>query len=578
MELLDYDIIVLGSGIAGLTSAIHASRESGGKKSIALVSKLHVMRSHSVAAEGGISGVLYPDTDNDSEKLHAYDTIKGSDYLADQDAVEILVKGAPEEIKFFDHIGVPWNRREGGKISQRAFGGMSIPRTAFAADKTGFFMMRALYDELLTYDNVEVFNERFATKLVVEKNRADGVIAFNIENGNFEAFRAGETIIATGGASRMYGFTTNSYSNTGDGTAMAYREGIALKDMEFVQFHPTALIPSGILITEAARGEGGYLKNSNGARFMIDYAKSKMELAPRDIVSRAIISEINAGRGFTDEDSGLEYVHLDLRHLGSSKIDEKLPMIKEMTIKMLRLDPSTDEIPVRPAAHFTMGGIHTNIDGAALNQSEKPIIGLWAVGECACVSIHGANRLGSNSLSQCSVWGRRVGTIAGRWHKDSATQKSSFMEIAENEEKSILEVIDSEGDVNPYEIRDSMHRIMDKYMYVYRNTNGMNVARNELAKLKTKLKDIYVQDRGRLYNTNLREVLEIMNLLDLAQVTVECAIRRRESRGAHVVLEYPKRDDKHWLKHTLAYMSGNKVKVAYIPVKIRGWKPEERRY
>ena len=482
MEILDYDVLILGSGIAGLTAAIHAHRGSKGRVSIAVVSKLHVMRSHSVAAEGGISGVLYPGLDNDTEKLHAYDTVKGSDYLADQDAVDVLVKGAPNEIKFFDHIGVPWNRREEGKIMQRPFGGMSVPRTAFAADKTGFFMMRALYDEVLSYKDVTIFNEHFATSLIIKKGAGSGFVAIDLATGTTKAFRSKSLIIATGGASRVYGFTTNSYSNTGDGTAMAYRAGLPLKDMEFVQFHPTALIPSGILITEAARGEGGYLVNSEGKRFMENYAKSKMELAPRDIVSRSIITEINQGRGFTDRESGLKYVHLDLRHLDSKKIDERLPMIKEITIKMLKLDPSEEPIPIRPATHFTMGGIHTDINGRVMLDKDKASVGIWAAGECACVSVHGANRLGSNSLSQCSVWGRITGTEAAR-HAESGGRisRKDFEEIAEREAAKVDIIFEGTGDVNPYEIRDQLHDTMDNHMYVYRNMKEMKII-SEVAK------------------------------------------------------------------------------------------------
>ncbi len=578
MDVLDYDVLILGSGIAGLTAAIHAQRSSKGKVSIAIVSKLHVMRSHSVAAEGGISGVLYPGLDKDSEKLHAYDTVKGSDYLADQDAVEVLVKGAPNEIKFFDHIGVPWNRREEGRIMQRPFGGMSIPRTAFAADKTGFFMMRALYDEILSCKNVTIFNEHFATSLIMENGKAAGFVAIDLSNREVKAFKSKSLIIATGGASRVYGLTTNSYSNTGDGTAMAYRSGIPLKDMEFVQFHPTALIPSGILITEAARGEGGYLVNSEGKRFMETYAKSKMELAPRDIVSRSIITEINEGRGFTDKESKMKYVHLDLRHLDSKKIDERLPMIKEITMKMLNLDPSQEPIPIRPATHFTMGGIHTDISGRVMLSATKAAVGIWAAGECACVSVHGANRLGSNSLSQCSVWGRITGIAAADHAMKSETSRGKFNELAEKEAILADMILENQGDINPYELRDELHSTMDNYVHVYRTTKGMKLARQKISAISKRYKRIYVADKGSAYNTNMRDALELRNLIDLAAIITECAINRTESRGAHVVIEHPKRDDVHWLKHTIAQKSLTGVRLSYLPVKMLSFKPEERKY
>ncbi len=578
MELLDFDVVVLGSGIAGLGAAIHASRSSKESLSVALVSKLHVMRSHSVAAEGGISGVLYPESNKDSKDLHAYDTIKGSDYLADQDAVEVLVEKAPEEIKFLDHIGVPWNRLGNGHISQRPFGGMSIPRTAFAADKTGFFMMRSLYDELLSLKNVEIFNEHFATSLIRDGNEVHGFVAFDMATRNVKAFRSKSLIIATGGASRVFSFTTNSYSNTGDGTAMAFRAGIPLKDMEFVQFHPTALIPSGILITEAARGEGGYLRNANGDRFMERYAKSKMELAPRDIVSRSIMTEIKEGRGMRDKESGLDYVYLDLRHLDSKKIDEKLPMIKEITIKMLNIDPSKLPIPIRPAAHFTMGGIHTDIKGHVMRSSREIMNGVWAAGECACVSVHGANRLGSNSLSQCSVWGRITGMEAAQNAKRGRRTSAKFERMAEQEEMRIIELAEGKGSQSPYEIRDALYNVMDEHLYVYRNMKGMKLAQKRISSLRKRMKDVYVKDKGNVYNTNLRETFEIANLLDLAWIITEGAIRRHESRGAHVVAEYPKRDDKNWLKHTIAMKSIGGVRFEYVPVKMEGWQPEERKY
>ncbi len=580
MKVLDFDVVVIGSGIAGMTSALHSELASHDSLRIALVSKIHAMRSHSVAAEGGISGVLYPDANKDSTELHAYDTIKGSDYLADQDAVELLVENAPHEIKFFEHLGVPWNRSEKGIINERPFGGMSVPRTAFAADKTGFFMMRALYDEITSHKNVEVFHEHVVTSLIMEKNRFLGIHVLDLATSESKLIRANACVIATGGFSRIYDFTTTSYSSTGDGIALAYRAGLPLKDMEFVQFHPTALVPSGILISEAARGEGAYLLNANGERFMERYAKSKMELAPRDIVSRAIVTELDDGRGFTDKLSGQRYVHLDLRHLDMKSIDEKLPMIKDISKKMLGLDPSREPLPVRPAAHFTMGGINTNIRGNVMAANSKIAEGLWAAGECACVSVHGANRLGSNSLSQCAVWGRIVGSAVAKYvMQNKQTQWRKFAEDRAWEEKRrIDEMLSGNGGEDPYALLRQMQTVMGDYLYVYRTMKGMALAKKKLKVLSSKFNDVYVKDRKRIYNTNLKDVIEIGSMLELANVVAECAAKRTESRGAHAVREYPKRNDAKWLKHTVASKGIRGCSVGYAPVKITKWKPEARVY
>ncbi|MEM3839393.1 MAG: FAD-binding protein [Candidatus Micrarchaeaceae archaeon] len=582
MQELEFDVVVIGSGIAGMTAALHAELESSDKLKIALVSKLHAMRSHSVAAEGGISGVLYPSENKDSEELHAYDTIKGSDYLADQDAVEILVKNAPEEIKFFEHLGVPWNRNRDGKINERAFGGMSVNRTAFAADKTGFFMMRALYDELTMHREISLLHEHLVTSLIMKKGRFLGAHALDIATGESKLIRANACVIATGGFSRIYDFTTTSYSSTGDGIALAYRAGLPLKDMEFVQFHPTALVPSGILITEAARGEGAYLLNADGERFMKRYAESKMELAPRDIVSRAIVTEIDEGRAFTDKLSGLGFVHLDLRHLDQKLIDERLPMIKDISKKMLGLDPASEPLPVRPAAHFTMGGIHTNTSGNVMLGAGKEFAkGLWAVGECACVSVHGSNRLGSNSLSQCSVWGRIVGRALAKYangKKMGAEEKKFAYEAALKDEQRIDGLLYGGGTEEPYALLSELQGAMGRYLYVYRNVNDMAKVKGIIAGIKARFAKAYVKDRNKTFNTNLRDVLEIGNMIELGMLVAECAARRKESRGAHAVREYPERDDKKWLKHTIIQKKAAGNKISYIPVVVTKWKPQPRVY
>lgn len=580
MQALDYDLVILGSGIAGMTAAIHASKSLSKSKSIAIISKLHIMRSHSIAAEGGISGVLYPGKNNDSYELHGYDTAKGSDYLADQDAVEMLVKNAPKEIRFFEHLGVPWSRNDSSDIVFRAFGGMSIKRTAFAADKTGFFMMRALYDTITQIENITKYHEHFITKILIKNNKFLGLFGMDLASGEPKLFTAKACIIATGGYSRVFNFTTTSHSATGDGTAIAYRAGIPLKDMEFIQFHPTALVPNGILITEAARGEGGYLKNSKGTRFMEHYAKSVMELAPRDIVSRAIVSEISKGRGIVQEGSMIKHVYLDLRHLGKDKLDERLPMIREITIKSLGIDPAEEQIPVKPAAHFTMGGIHTDINGNVFTGDGKgKILGLWAIGEAGCVSVHGSNRLGSNSLSECSVWGRIAGEAAAKLiSKGGQANDNTAKELGEDAEEELNKIIDSGGSTSPYYIKAELQKTMEAHMYVFRNKKGMEEARSRIAGLQAIYSDIFIADKGRVFNTNLRDALEIKNLLDLAGVAVACAINRKESRGAHARVDYKKRDDRHWLKHTIAKQTAKGIEISYMPVVIRKWKPKPRKY
>lgn len=579
MEVVECDLVVLGSGIAGFKAAIHAL-EANKNLNVSIISKLHAMRSHSVSAEGGISGVLYPKPGKDSLELHAYDTIKGSDYLADQDAVELLVKHAPDEIKYLDHIGVPWNRTDNGEIEQRPFGGMSIPRTAFAADKTGFFMMRALYDKALSVGGIKIFHEHFATSVLVEKNRFMGLFTINMATGERILFKADACIIATGGFSRIYGFTTTSHSSTGDGTALLFNAGFPLKDMEFVQFHPTALVPSGILMSEAARGEGAYLTNAKGERFMSKYAKSKMELAPRDIISRAIITEMAEGRGFGKEKYGFEYVNLELMHLDIEKISEKLPMIDEVGKRMLGIDPSKEPLPVRPAAHFTMGGVRTDTEGRVLTPNGRIAEGLWAIGECASVSVHGANRLGSNSLSQCAVWGRLVGLEAGRYlrKEKEAMDDGSADEAAAKEEDRLEILARLSGENNPYEIKRELEETMDKHFYVYRNSSSMKKGLANILKLRKRYESIHIEDKGSTFNTNLTNAIEIGNLLTLSLAVAHGAINRRESRGAHARTDHPKRDDRNWLKHTILTKDGNRIKISYEPVRMTHWKPEERVY
>ncbi len=584
VDMLYYDVLVIGSGIAGLRAALEVKRTAGDKVSVAVISKIQLMRSHSVSAEGGTAAVLYPE-EGDSLALHAWDTIKGSDFLADQDAVWLMVKLLPEEIRLLERWGLPWSRRPDGRIAQRPFGGHSFPRTCFAADKTGFYEMQTLYNRLVGYDGWDRYDEVYVTSFIVEDGMFKGVTAIDMRTGEFLVFRARAGIIATGGAGRLYKFTTYAHTATGDGLGMALRAGIPLKDMEFVQFHPTGLVPSGILITEGARGEGGYLINKNGERFMKRYAPQKMELAPRDIVARAMMTEIKEGKGLKDEVSGLEYVLLDLRHLGEEKINERLPAVREIAIKHAGVDPVSEPIPVRPAAHYTMGGIHTDKYYRVLTVEGKWIKGLWAAGEVAASSVHGANRLGSNSTAECLTSGRIAGHQAAQYvlktREMGIPEPKPSEEAVAREEKRVFDMLlkHESGSTTVYEVRAKLRETMDKYVYVFRDESGLKKALQIILELREAMKKVYPSDKSRIYNTDWTTVLETQNMLDTAYAVVYGALLRTESRGAHYRIDYPKRDDENWLKHTLAYMTvDGKIETTYIPVTITTWRPIERKY
>lgn len=569
LESLSYDIAIIGSGIAGLRATIEASRATNGRLRIAVITKVQAMRSHSVSAEGGTAAVLYPEK-GDSIESHVYDTVKGSDFLADQDAVERLCAMMPSEVYQLEHWGMPWSRNEDGRIAQRPFGGYSFPRAVFASDKVGFFEMQTLYDTALRYDNIEFLQEWFVTSIIKDDDKFQGLTAIEMKSGSFYAIKAKAGIIATGGPGRLYSFATYGHSSTAEGLAMAYRVGIPLKDMEFVQFHPTGLVPSGILITEGARGDGGVLVNKDGERFMAKYAPEKKDLAARDVVSRAVMDEINQGRG-GKRDDGLDYVFIDLRHLGADKIKERLSTVREIAIKFNSIDPIHELIPVRPVCHYFMGGIDTNIDGAT------KLSGLWTAGECACVSVNGANRMGANSTAECLVWGKVTGSEAAKY----AIAKSSA-EISpdgiEKEQKRIYDgIFHGKGGENPYFIKEELQKIMDKYVYVYRNGEGLLQALKMIRELKERAYR-HVDDKTPEYNTNFTNVLELDASLEVSEVIVAGALARTESRGAHSRLDYPKRDDAKWLKHTLAYYSSDGPQLDYSPVTITKYKPVERRY
>jgi succinate dehydrogenase / fumarate reductase, flavoprotein subunit len=581
VEAIDHDVVIVGSGLAGLRAAAEVlSLSSGSSTSLAVISKLALMRSHSVGAEGGTAAVLYPE-EGDSLELHAWDTIKGSDFLADQDSVWKFVSLCPEEMRQLERWGMPWSRREDGRIAQRPFGGHSYDRATFAQDKVGFFEMRTLYDKLQQYDNWSRYDETFVTSVVIEDGTFKGCTAIELKTGRFVFFRAKAAVIATGGAGQLWKFTATSASTTGDGIGLAYRAGLPIEDMEFMQFHPTGLIPRGILITEGARGEGGYLVNSKGERFLERYAPSKMELAPRDVVSRSIIKEIGEGRGFKDEDSGLSFVHLDLRHLGREKIDTKLPFIKELSMKFTGVDPVEEPIPIKPTAHYTMGGIRVDDTGRVLDDRSQAVKGLWAAGEAACVSIHGANRLGANSTAECLVYGKIVGGDVVRYLASAnAHPLGNGSSFVANEEARVFGGLfrNETSTEDVYVLKARLKEIMDKSVYVFRDEAGLADAAREVRELKDRYRGVRVIDGNRVFNYNLQDTLEVGVMLELAEVVAQGALNRRESRGGHARLDYPQRDDVNWLKHTLARRSDDGPSFSFAPVHITMWKPVERKY
>jgi len=566
---IDCDLIIVGSGLAGLRAAIQAARRNS-KIRITVISKVQVMRSHSVSAEGGTAAVLFPE-DGDSIESHIYDTVKGSDFLADQDAAERLCKEMPNEIYQLEHWGMPWSRREDGKIGQRAFGGYSFPRASYASDKVGFFEMQTLYDTCQKFDNIEFLNEWFVTSIIHNGHRFAGITAIELSNGDFHVIKGKALIIATGGAGRIYSFSTYALSSTPDGLDMAYRAGLALKDMEFVQFHPTGIMPSGILITEGARGEGAYLINKDGDRFMKKYASKLMELAPRDIVSRSIMTEINEGRGFKNE-TGVECMKLDLRHVGDEIIKQKLGGIREISLKFSGVDPAQDLLDIRPVCHYMMGGIHTDINGASELQ------GVWAAGEAACVSIHGSNRLGANSTSECIVWGKITGDEAVNYIEKATPATSLPTNLINMEEKRIYDgIFRGSGQANPYEIRQELTDTLNDKAYVYRNQTDLLEGLKKVRELKT-MTWKHVDDQAKEYNTNFSNVMELDSMFRIAETVLIGAINRKESRGSHARTDFPKRDDKKFLHHTLAYYNPEEPIMKKHPVTITNYKPVERKY
>jgi fumarate reductase flavoprotein subunit len=571
IEIFHHDIVIVGGGCAGIRAAI-AAVEASPTASVAMVSKVYPMRSHTVSAEGGAAAVA---RDDDSLEMHGFDTVKGSDFLGDQDVIQYFVEEAPKELIRLEHWGCPWSRNDDGTVATRAFGGMSTKRTWYATDKVGFHMLHALFQHSLRFDRIVRYDEHFVTKLIVDGGAVRGVAALDVRTGAIRAIFGRAVILATGGAGKIFPFTTNGNIKTGDGMALAYREGVALKDMEFTQYHPTGLPGTGILITEATRGEGGHLKNSQGERFLVtrDYGVgTKAELGPRDMISRAIVQEIEAGRGFKGPYG--DYVHLDLTHLGQDIIDKRLPMVRELSKVYGGVDPVYEPIQIRPVLHYMMGGVDTDIDGATT------LPGLYAAGETACVSLNGANRLGSNSLTECLVFGARAGRVAVQYAKGTDDgNEAAGKRIAEEESGRLESARASQrGSEKLAQLRREMTRTMESGCGVYREQTSMDDTVRTVAQLKQRMSDVKLEDSSAVFNTELIAALELDNMLEVAESLAVSAAHRRESRGAHTRRDAPKRDDQNYLYHTLCYYDAAGPRLGKKPVTLGKWVPEERKY
>jgi fumarate reductase flavoprotein subunit len=578
MDVRSHDILLVGGGGAGLRAAI-AAAEVNPKLSIAVVSKVYPMRSHTVSAEGGAAGVAKPD---DSFDEHCYDTISGGDWMSDQDAVEAFVKEAPQELLQLERWGCPWNREPDGHIAVRAFGGMKKKRTWFAADKTGFHMLHTLFQTTLKYQPITRYDEFFVTRLLVDNGRVLGVVAIEIMSGRVQAIAAKAVILCTGGCGRVFPFTTNANIKNGDGMALALRAGAPLKDMEFVQYHPTGLPFTGILITEAARSEGGYMLNKDGYRYLQDYnlgtpqlkpVLRSMELGPRDRLSQAFVKEDQKGRTIPTEYGSV--VHLDLRHLGEKLINTKLPFVRELCMKYQNIDPVRELIPVRPVVHYMMGGVSTDIDGAT------PLEGLYAAGEVACVSINGANRLGSNSLPECLVFGARAGRAAAEFASRHEPVNGAVLAQATDEQKRLERqyLHKTGGHERIATIREEMQKAVEGGAGIYRQKASLSVAADKIRELQDRFVNVNLDDHSHTFNTELISALELGFMLDVAESIVACALHRTESRGAHQRTDFPARDDQKFLAHSLAHRnSDGSLRVEYAPVKITRWPPGERVY
>jgi succinate dehydrogenase / fumarate reductase flavoprotein subunit len=577
--LHQFETIIVGSGGSGLYAALEASQRS----QTAVLSKLFPVRSHTGAAQGGISAAL-GNVEEDKPEWHAFDTVKGGDYLVDQQAAKILAEEAVQAVYDLENRGLPFNRTPEGRIDQRRFGGHTrnfgespVRRACYAADRTGHMILQTLYQQCIK-NNVSFYDEFQVLDLIMTENRCKGVIAVELATGELHVFAAKAVLFATGGFGRIFKITSNAHANTGDGPAICARRGIPLEDMEFFQFHPTGIKGLGILISEAVRGEGGILRNRDGKRFMEHYSPTLLDLAPRDIVARSILTEIRAGQGIRGDRKIDDYVHLDATHLGKDILGAKLPDITSFCQTYLGIDPADSAIPVLPTAHYAMGGIPTDIDGRVIKDGEGTIVeGLYAAGECACVSVHGANRLGTNSLLDLVVFGRRAGRHIGEYVKEVEVPTVNE-DVTDTAAGWIKQLTDGQSGPHGGHIMEEMQTAMMENVGIYRNEKDMQAAVDKIQNLLDRYQQVRVQDSGSAFNTDLLELIELRNLLDLSLLTAAAALDRQESRGAHSREDFPDRDDDNWLKHSLAYLNGDSVRIEYKTVDTSVWEPKPRTY
>ncbi len=575
----DFDVTIIGAGGAGLYAAL----EAGKTAKTAVLSKIYAVRSHTGAAQGGISAAL-GNVEEDYPEWHAFDTVKGGDYLVDQNAALILAQDAVQAVYDLENRGLPFNRTPDGRIDQRRFGGHTrnlgeapVHRACYAADRTGHMILQTLYQQCIK-NNVSFYNEFHILDVIIEGKTCCGVVALELATGEIHIIRSKVVLFASGGFGRMFKVTSNAYANTGDGPGMLARRGVPMEDMEFFQFHPTGIKGMGILISEAVRGEGGILLNKNNERFMEKYAPALLDLAPRDMVSRAIVTETKEGRGIRGDSRIDDYVHLDATGIGKEKILERLPDITDFCKTYLDVDPAKKPIPVQPTAHYAMGGIPTDLHGRVLCGSDKETYnGLYAAGECACVSVHGANRLGTNSLLDLVVFGRRAGSHIADF-VNNVDMPVVNKDAAEPATQKIAAFTEGRQHINAQEIREKMQTVMMENVGVFRNEKDMDAAIETIKELREMCKEVCVRDTLPVFNTDLTDTLELSNLLDLSLMTAVSAKNRKESRGAHAREDYPERDDGNWLKHTLAYLDGDDVRLDYKPVDTSRWEPKPRIY